>query len=110
MRKMIGIVRVSLCTATVAGVPTVNYDFPLGGDQLLGHHLDSIDVTGAPAQIDLHIAAVVPAQLRKRPQKLRFNQRVLSEPAEDANPPQNASRIADRPPKRRCKPGSLVYP
>ena len=92
MRKMIGIVRVSLCTATVAGVPTVNYDFPLGGDQLLGHHLDSIDVTGAPAQIDLHIAAVVPAQLRKRPQELRFDQPVLGEPAEHANPPHKLRR------------------
>src|SRR5262249_20217250 len=32
-------------------------------------------------------ATVVPVQLCKRPQKLRFKQRVLSEPAEDANPP-----------------------
>src|SRR5262249_11555572 len=62
-RKTIGIVRGSLCTATVAVVPAVITNSGWGGAHLLGNHPDPIDVAGTPTQIDLHMATVVPVQL-----------------------------------------------
>src|SRR5215468_7629678 len=63
--KTIGIVRVSLWTATVAGVVSVT-DVGLRADQLLRERLYPIGVTTGPTKVDPHVAAIGPTQVRDR--------------------------------------------
>ena len=66
--KTIGIVRVSRCTATVAGVPLAS--MTSGCKQFPRERSYPIGVTAGPTNVHPHVAAIGPAQVRKRLREL----------------------------------------